>query len=103
MDDACGRDNEGNPRYVGELSEVDRTDARIMAKMRGIDPDEARLRLLAQDDRLAFVFGYMAGEAGQAKEDDSQGELAEAYLAGYGLGLRVHAGEITRPEWIGIK
>jgi hypothetical protein len=75
----------------------------IMAKMHGIDPDEARLRLLAQDDRLAFVFGYIAGEAGRLKEDDSQDELADAYLAGHGLGLRVHAGEIKRPDWLGLK
>jgi hypothetical protein len=78
-------------------------DARIMMKMHGVDPDEARLHLLAQDDRLAFVRGYMAGEQDQPKEDDSQGELAEAYLAGHDLGLCVRAGEITRPEWIGIK
>ena len=77
--------------------------ARIMAKMQGVDPDEARLRLLAQDDRLAFLFGYMAGEAGRAKDDDSQDELAEAYLAGYGLGARVHTGEIKRPDWLGLK
>jgi hypothetical protein len=77
--------------------------ARIMAKMQGVDPDEARLRLLAQDDRLAFLLGYMAGEAGRSKDDDSQDELAEAYLVGHGLGSRVHAGEIKRPDWLGLK
>jgi hypothetical protein len=78
--------------------------ARIMTKMYGVDPDEARLRLLNSDDRLAFVMGYMNGEAGRAKPDVSEGdELAEAYVAAYAFGLRVHAGEITRPEWIGIK
>lgn len=49
MDDACGRDNDGHPKYAGELAEVDTSDmerARAAARSWGFDDVDAEGRPL---------------------------------------------------------
>ena len=75
--------------------------ARIMVETRGLDPDETRRRVLAQDDPLAFLMGYMTGSRNGEKDDPGEDDtLAPAYLAGYEWGTLVFRGKAVCPEWI---
>lgn len=69
-----------------------RQDARIMAKLYGVDPDEHI------EDRLPFMMGFLAGKSGRpnlANEDYSP-----HYTSGWERGQRVARGEASPPSWI---
>ncbi|MFA5053852.1 MAG: hypothetical protein WC565_07325 [Parcubacteria group bacterium] len=73
-----------------------RKEACIMAKMYGMDQcmiDDAR-----PADWLPYLFGFMAGKAGQAPMDDP--DLAPEYHLGFERGQKVRAGAAPQPGWI---
>jgi hypothetical protein len=70
--------------------------ARLLAKMHGI-PDDA-INDARPADWLPYLFGYMAGHAGQAR--DTGPDLAPEYGRGYERGERVRKGEAPAPGWI---
>jgi hypothetical protein len=76
--------------------ESGKPDARIMAKMYGVDQqtiDDTR-----PEDYLPYVFGYMAAMNGSPKETDP--DTAKEYFRGYERGGNVRAGKCPAPGWI---
>jgi hypothetical protein len=70
--------------------------ARLMAKMHGV-PQQA-IDDTRPADYLPYIFGYMAGMAGGAKETDP--DTAPEYFRGYERGVNVKAGKCPTPGWI---
>lgn len=70
--------------------------ARILAKMHGVPEDVINDTRPA--DWLPYLFGYMAGRAGQDR--DTSPDLAPEYGRGYERGERVRKGEAPAPGWI---
>lgn len=70
--------------------------ARLLTKMYGVPQqviDDVR-----PDDFLPYVFGYMAGKAGQPAETGP--DLAPEYHRGYQRGQNVREGKCPPPSWI---
>lgn len=77
---------------LGRGVQEGRQDARLIAKMYGIDPDEHI------EDRLPFLMGFLAGKSGQPNEANE--DYSPHYTSGWERGQRVARGEASPPSWI---
>jgi hypothetical protein len=76
--------------------ESGQADARIMAKMYGVE--QSTIDNVRPADYLPYVFGYMAAMNGGTKETDP--DTSPEYFRGYDRGLAVKAGTAPAPDWI---